>query len=297
MMDSRLLQAFAIVAEELHFGRAAARLHISQPPLSQTVRKLETLLGTPLLARSTRSVRLTPAGAELVRWLQRRARDEEAMLRAVREAASGSAGVLVIGLTPSAACSNLSGVLFAFRQQYPGIELDLREMSSEAMPQALRQRHLDLALLRPPFADPDLAPLPIYSEPMVVAMRHDHPLAARRWVSMRTVMTHDLVGYSRQHSRYFHDLQLAMVNATGMPARIVMESMIPTNLTLVEAGFGLALVPASLARTRTASLAYAAIRGRGSARAELVAARQPGSANAAVDHFIALMRRTPAHAG
>ncbi|CAM3693088.1 HTH lysR-type domain-containing protein [Bordetella sputigena] len=317
MIDSRLLHVFSVVAEELHFGRAAQRLHISQPPLSQSIRKLEEALGARLLIRSTRSVRLTAAGAELHRRVRQLSADSEAMVRAVQQTAKGEVGHLVIGLTPSAAYSNLSEVLYEFRRRYPTVSLDLREMNSNAMPEALHLRQLDLALLRPPFADPDLAPLRVYDEPMLVAMRKDHPLARKRWVTMNQVLDHDLIGYSRHNSRYFSQIQQLMTGAvhtgavqtgavqTGLgqpgagqkPPRIVMESMIPTILTLVEAGFGLALVPAALSRMRTDTLVYAGVRGPGAMRAELLAARQPSSVNPAIDRFIAIMQAVGTHGG
>lgn len=290
MLDSRLLHVFSVVAEELHFGRAAQRLHISQPPLSQSIRKLEETLGTRLLIRSTRSVRLTAAGAELHRRVRLLAADSDAMVRAVQQTAKGEAGHLAIGLTPSAAYSNLSQVLYEFRRRYPTVRLDLREMNSNAMPDALHMRLLDLALLRPPFADPDLAPLRVYDEPMLVAMRKDHPLARKRWVTMSQVLDHDMIGYSRENSRYFSQVQQLMTGAVAKPARITMDSMIPTILTLVEAGFGLALVPAALSRMRADTLAYVGVRGPGAMRAELLAARQPAGINPAIDRFMAIMR-------
>ncbi|ANN66577.1 LysR family transcriptional regulator [Bordetella bronchialis] len=294
MLDSRLLHVFSIVAEELHFGRAAQRLHISQPPLSQSIRKLEEILGARLLVRSTRSVRLTAAGAELHRRVRQLAADSDAMVRAVQQTAKGVAGHLVIGLTPSAAYSNLPEVLYEFRRQTPTVSLDLREMNSNAMPEALHQRQLDLALLRPPFADPDLAPLRVYDEPMLVAMRKDHPLAGRRSVTMDQALEYDMVGYSRQNSRYFSQIQQLMTGVARKPPRIVMESMIPTILTLVEAGFGLALVPAALSRMRADTLVYAGVRGPGAMRAELLAARQPSSFNPAIDRFIDIMQAVAA---
>jgi DNA-binding transcriptional LysR family regulator len=290
MLDSRLLHVFSVVAEELHFGRAAQRLHISQPPLSQSIRKLEEMLGVKLLIRSTRSVRLTSAGAELHRWVQQLAADSETMVRAVQQTAKGEVGHLIIGLTPSAAYSNLSEVLYEFRRRYPTVSLDLREMNSNAMPEALHQRQLDLALLRPPFADPDLAPQRVYDEPMLVAMRKDHPLARKRWVSMSNVLDYDVVGYSRQNSRYFSQIQQLMFAAVDKPPRITMDSMVPTILTLVEAGFGIALVPAALSRMRADTLAYVGVRGPGAMRAELLAARQPSSVNPAIDRFIEIVQ-------
>jgi len=161
------------------------------------------------------------------------------------------------------------------------------------MPNALHQRRLDLALLRPPFADADLAPVPLYSEPMVLALRRDHPLAAKRWVTMAQVLALPLVGYARDRSRYFSQVLRQMIEAAGKPANIVQESMIPTILTLVEAGFGAAVVPASLARMRMDILAYVGIRGPGAFRAELAAARHPDNPNPLIDAFVAIMRERP----
>jgi len=218
--------------------------------------------------------------------------EHEATVRHVRQAASGEAGQLTIGLTPSAAYSNVPQALFVFRQRFPGVVLDLQEMNSSEMPEALHQRRLDLALLRPPFADADLSPLPLFSEPMVLALRRGHPLASKRWVTMEQVLDLPLVGYARDRSRYFSQVLRQMVEAAGKPANIVQESMIPTILTLVEAGFGAAVVPASLARMRMDILAYVGIRGRGAFRAELAAARHPDHRNPAVDAFVAIMRET-----
>ncbi|MFQ1063301.1 LysR family transcriptional regulator [Bordetella trematum] len=292
MIDSRLLQAFSVVAEELHFGRAAQRLHLSQPPLSKTIRKLEQTLGVQLLERSTRSVKLTTAGAELQRRLRHLSQEADAMIHAVQQVAKGESGRLTLGLTPSAAYSNLPDVLYRFRQRYPTVRLDLREMNSSQMPEALHLGQLDLAVLRPPFADPDLAPLRVYEEPMVVAMRKDHPLAQRRWLTLVQVIEHDMVGYARQTSRYFSQVLQLMLAQAGKPARITVESMIPTILTFVEAGFGLALVPAALARLRADKLAYVGLRGPGALRAELLAARSPGPINPAVDRFLDVLKET-----
>ncbi len=289
MFDHRLLNAFCAVAEELHFGRAAFRLNVSQPPLSKTIRKLEQTLGVQLLMRSTRSVRLTAAGSELYRRIQFLEAESQAMIRAVQQITKGESGYLTVGLTPSAAYSNLSEILYEFRKRYPTVRLDLREMNSSQMPDALHQRQLDIAILRPPFADADLAPELIYHEPMVVTMRKDHPLAGKRWVTMRQVLDHDLIGYSRTSSRYFSQVLQLMIEASGKPARIVMESMIPTILPLVDAGFGIAIVPAALSRMRTDTLAYVSLRGPGAIRAELLAARQPAGDNPAVERFIELI--------
>jgi DNA-binding transcriptional LysR family regulator len=291
--DSKLLDMFAVVAEELHFGRAALRLHISQPPLSQAIRRLETLLEVRLLERTTRSVRLTPAGAELYRRVQRLQADAGLAVQAVRQASTGKVGRLTIGLTPSAAYTDLPQAMFAFRQRYPGIALDLREMNSNEMPDALHDRRLDLALLRPPFADADLVPQLVHTEPMVLAVRREHPLARRRSVTLAQVAELDLIGYSRVYSRYFSQVLHRMLASTGKPPRIVQESMIPTILALVEAGFGAAVVPGSLSRMRADALAYLALRGEGLMQAELYAAHLPANDNPAIAPFLEIIGERP----
>lgn len=288
--DSKLLDLFFVVAEELHFGRAAQRLHMSQPPLSQAVRRLETMLETKLLERTTRTVRLTPAGAELYRRVQRLQADAASAVRAVRQAGKGEVGRLAIGLTPSAAYTALPQAMFDFRQQFPGIVLDLQEMNSSEMPDALHDRRLDLALLRPPFADADLAPQLIHSESMVLAVRSDHPFSRRRSVSLLQVIELDLIGYSRVYSRYFSQLLNRMLSSTGKPPHIIQESVIPTILALVEAGFGAAIVPSSLARMRADTLAYVTLRGPGVVQADLMSVHHPSNQNAAIEPFIETIR-------
>src|SRR5690606_554748 len=152
MLDTRLLKCFAVVAEELHFGRAAKRLFMTQPPLSQNIRKLEAQLQVQLLVRSTRSVRLTPAGELLKRRITALEKEMAQTIRAVRELHFGEKGRLRIALTPSAAYSTFPQCLHAFRQTYPDVTVELIEMNSSEMPDALRHGRLDMALMRPPFA-------------------------------------------------------------------------------------------------------------------------------------------------
>lgn len=290
LIDSRLLHAFSVVAEELHFGRAAKRLFMTQPPLSQSIRRLESLLGVPLLERSTRTVRLTPAGQELHLRVQRLASESLAMVQAVQAVHRGLTGRLTIGLTPSAAYTDLSGLLHAFRQQYPDVALELHEMNSSEMPQALQQQRLDVAFVRPPFADPDMAPVLAYAEPLVLALRQDHPAAGTQPITLRQAMALDLIGYDRQRSRYFNQILQLLAARVGTTARIVQESMIPTIMTMVEAGIGAAIVPASLARMRRDTLCYRPLRGLGGLQAELLLARLPDNANPAIANLTDMLR-------
>lgn len=292
MLDVRLLKCFAMVAEELHFGRAAERLYMTQPPLSQNIRKLEAELGVPLLLRNTRSVRLTAAGEELKRRMAILEREMDATRQAVARVHRGEQGHLSIGITPSAAYSAFSSCLYAFRQAYPEVVVEVAEMNSSDMPDALRRGSLDMALMRPAFADADLQPERVLAEPLVLAVRRDHPLVSKhpRGVPLAEALRCPLIGYSRRSSRYFSHILQALSQRAGVVPQVVQESMIPTVLALVEAGIAAAIVPANLSRARFDTLTYLPLSDCEGVEAELLLARAPAQENRAVDNFLSLMR-------
>lgn len=293
MLDARLLKCFAMVAEELHFGRAAERLFMTQPPLSQNIRKLEAELGVPLLMRNTRSVRLTAAGEELKRRIASLESEMAATRLAVKRVHRGEQGHLSIGLTPSAAYSAFSSCLYSFRQAYPDVLVDVSEMNSSEMPDALRRGRLDMALMRPPFADHDLLPERVLAEPLVFAVRKDHPLTAAypEGLPLADALRHELIGYSRQNSRYFSEIMQRLARHAAVTPNIVQESMIPTVLALVEAGIAAAVVPANLGRARADTLAYLPLLECAAIEAELLLARAPDQPNVAVENFVQIMRQ------
>ena len=292
-LDARLLKCFSVVAEELHFGRAARRLFMTQPPLSQNIRRLETVLGVPLLVRNTRSVRLTAAGEELKRRIAVIERELSATAMSVRRVHEGQEGELRIALTPSAAYSRFPQCLYAFRKAYPGVRVEVSEMNSSEMPDALRHGRLDMALMRPPFADEDLKPERVLAEGLVLAVRSDHPVARSHTVGLplADALRCELIGYSRSTSRYFNEMLQRLGRRAGVAPEVVQESMIPTVLALVEAGIGAAIVPANLSRARADTVSYLPLLDCGDIRAELLLARAPDQTNAAVDNFRAIMQQ------
>src|SRR5690349_10318065 len=150
MFELRHLHAFIAIAEELHFGRAARRLHMTQPPLSQSLRQLEAGLGTLLLRRTTRSVELTAAGKVFLARARTVLREAQDAAQAARRAASGEEGRLVIGFVPSAAFALLPRMIRAYRASYPRVGLDFIEMTTLPQSEALRRSRIDVALMRPP---------------------------------------------------------------------------------------------------------------------------------------------------
>ncbi|WBY01245.1 LysR substrate-binding domain-containing protein [Ramlibacter tataouinensis] len=288
-LDARLLQIFCVAAEELHFGRAAERMCMSQPPFSQQIKRLEKLVEAQLFVRTTRSVRLTPAGEVMLSRAKRLASDTGLMLRAVRQAARGEAGSLSIGLTISANCSPLAEALYQYRITHPHIELDLREMNSSTMESALRLRQIDVALMRPVHVDADISTTEVYREPMVLAVRRDHPWAGQKCVSLEQVAEVPLIGYEQAISPYFRRMVHQMFAQTARPPRIVQESAVPTNLTLVEAGVGVAIVPLTILRARSDTLTYVPLHDRSMTQAVTVMAMLRSHPNPAANDLAATM--------
>lgn len=293
-VDARLLTAFCAAAEELHFGRAAARIFMTQPPFSQLIKRLEEQVGTPLFVRTTRSVRLTPAGQVMHERARQIAGDTATMLSATLKAARGEAGSLVIGLTPSASCSPLADALYHFRLSRPEISLDLREMNSNVMEAAIRNRTLDLALMRPTQMDADIHTSEVFREPMLLAIRKDHPWASRQRVPVEDITSIALVGYLENTSPYFRGMLKTIFSHIKKRPNIVQESMLPTLLTLVEAGVGAAIVPWTISRTRDNSLTFLPLLDRSQTMASIVAARLARHTNGAIDGLLSsIKRRTP----
>lgn len=291
-LDGRLLVLFCTVAEELHFGRAAARLFMTQPPLTQQIKRLEAIVGVPLFARTTRSVKLTPAGEIMYERARGITADTQLMLRQARRAARGETGALVIGITPSAASSPLVSALSHYRDAHPEVRIDLREMNSVDMESALRARVVDVALMRPHPLDGDIQTQVVHEEPLRVALRHDHALANRRDVSLEELLAYPLVGYRQDISPYFrHMIQELFAHAQLKP-RMTQESVIPTLLTLVEAGVGPAIVPLSLSRMRADSLRFLPLRDIQGVKAQVVLAALRDQGNPAVEGFRAALAQS-----
>ena len=170
-MELRHLRYFVAVAEERHFGRAAARLHIAQPPLSQQIRRFEAELGEPLLYRTTRSVELSPAGEVLLARGREILAAVDAALDDARRAARGEYGRLAIGFTGSTTYALLPSLAAALREELPGVMLDLRgELLTPAQVTQLLDKTLDLGFLRPPVHVRDLRTEVVHSEPLVAVL-------------------------------------------------------------------------------------------------------------------------------
>jgi DNA-binding transcriptional LysR family regulator len=261
-MELRHLRSFAVLAEERHFGRAAARLHIAQPALSQQVKQLERELGVPLFTRTTRRVELTEAGARFADHARTvlgdvdRAADDMALL------ASGRAGRVSIGFIGTATYDVLPRVAREVRRELPDVDLVLRgELLSPQLVTGLADRTFDVALLRPdPLGHSDLSIRPLRSERLVAVLPASHPLARRRRIPVSALAGEAFVMHPSGHRSSMHEQVLAACAAAGFtPAPVVEVGETATLVVFVAAGLGVALVPEPVRSLGLDGVAYVAL--------------------------------------
>ncbi|MFE6286482.1 LysR family transcriptional regulator [Streptomyces sp. NPDC057877] len=256
------LYAFVVLAEELHFGRAAARLGIAQPPLSQQIRRLEAKVGHALFSRDPGRVTLTPAGRELLPAARHALTHLTDGLAAAREVGSGRAGRLRIGFAASLALTVLPGLLRAFRERFPAVELDIQEMTTTPQLAALRDGTIDVGLLRePPPSDPDLSFETVLTEPFVAVLPSTHPLTAQRTVRVEQLADSPFVLLPRAVGPPLHDQITALCTAAGFTPRVTQHAVEwQTVCALVGTGLGVSLAPESIRRIRLRDVAFRGIK-------------------------------------
>lgn len=249
MIETRLLQQFIAVAEELHFNRAAERLHMAQPPLSQAIRKLEGAVGAPLFERTPRSVALTPAGAAFLDTARRTVQSLEEGVAQTRRVAQGMEGHLTLTFINIAPYASLLQALRHFRELNPGIAFTMREATTQEQVNALEQGEADIGFMRTPgTTTPHLRMERLLSERICVALPAGHPLAAKAGIDLALLRDEAFVASPRTLGKGFHDQLIGLCQTAGFVPDIVQHGrQMQTLIALVAAGFGIALLPASLA--------------------------------------------------
>ncbi|MDX5517378.1 MULTISPECIES: LysR substrate-binding domain-containing protein [Stenotrophomonas] len=249
MIETRLLQQFIAVAEELHFNRAAERLHMAQPPLSQAIRKLEGAVGAPLFERTPRSVALTPAGAAFLETARRTVQSLEEGVAQTRRVAQGMEGHLTLTFINIAPYASLLQALRHFRELNPGIAFTMREATTQEQVNALEQGEADIGFMRTPgTTTPHLRMERLLSERICVALPAGHPLAAKAGIDLALLRDEAFVASPRTLGKGFHDQLIGLCQTAGFVPDIVQHGrQMQTLIALVAAGFGIALLPASLA--------------------------------------------------
>ena len=256
-MELRHLRYFAAVAETRHFGRAAERLHMAQPALSQSIRQLESELGTRLFTRTTRQVSLTPAGEFLYGEAQRVLGAVEDSVRGVRRITEGRLGLVRIAFTGTAAFTQLPRIARAVQRDLPGVALEIHpDLLTPAQTAGLLEGSLDLGVLRPPTTGGELALRTIEIEPLVLAVPTDHRLAAEPVIEMTDLRTEDFVLYADSHSAVNEAVQRSCKEAGFVPRKEHEAPGTSALLALVAAGLGVALVPASVRAVPLAGVVF-----------------------------------------
>ena len=261
-LELRQLRYFVTVAEELHFGKAALRLHMTQPPLSQTIQALEQLLGATLFERSRRGVALTPAGIALLPEARRLLAQAQELPQLVQRAAAGEVGRLALAFVSSADYSVLPPFLRAYRATYPQVQITLQEATSDLQLDDLLHNRIDAGLLIPPLPDKaklELDYLPVLNEPLVLAVPAGL-LAKKGKVALAAMPRLPLIVFPRAISPALYDAILSVFRDAGITPEIGQQAIqMQTIVSLVSAGMGMALVPQSVSNLMRPGVEYRAL--------------------------------------
>lgn len=263
-MELRHLRCFVVTAEAQHFTRAAERLGMAQPPLSQQIRQLEQEVGTPLFDRTGRGVVLNDAGHAFLACAQDILQRAQAAVQTAQRAARGEVGELTLGFTESASFNGVvTELIRQYRQQYPDVEMTLSQGDSESLVAQLREGTIDAAFVRPPFAldgglaFPQLAFTQLAEEPLVVALPLGHALARRKRLAPKDLTQERFILYSRKSGYGLSADIMAACRQHGLNPLIGQRApQLSSAVNLVAAGMGVAVVPASLRHLRPDGVVY-----------------------------------------
>ena len=296
-MEFRHLRYFLALAEELHFGRAAQRLSISQPPLSLNIQQLEASVGARLFTRNSRGVQLTAAGQAFVPAARALLAQAGAAMREAREVAQGQAGELQIGFAGTLLYCGLPQMLQRFQASHPRLRLALRELSSSEQLAELVRDRLDVGFVHTPRVPPGFEQVLVASQPMVVCLPAGHALAKKRQLDVQALQGQALVVVSRAVSPDYHERILAECELAGWRPPVVHELRHWLSVVaLVAQGQGAALVPAALAQSAMAGAAFVPLRGT-PLRYDTRCLWRSGREQAALQDFVAAVRADMALAG
>jgi DNA-binding transcriptional LysR family regulator len=288
-IEIRYLRYFLVVAEERHFSRAAHRLGIAQPPLSQQIQRLEELVGQKLLNRRP-SVSLTAAGEVLAEAAAKLIRQLQLDIVKTRRTGSGHIGSLTIGFPASALMTWFPQVVRRFREVYPEVELILKELSSAAQLASLAEGSIDVGLLRGSVSNDLLQCETLLSEPFAAVVPESHPLASRRSIDLNDLAEQQFVLFPRSVAPALHDEITVLFRGAGVDPPVIMEAQEwLTIVGLVETGIGLSIVPASFRRLRWGNVRYLLLKNVGAQTSITICTPRDGATPAA-ERFLEVVR-------
>lgn len=288
-VELRHLRYFLAVAEELHFGRAAERLRIAQPSLSQQIRKLEREIGTDLFERAHRRVELTAAGKALQSGAGRTLEDAEAAIREARQAARGLVGHLTIGFIESAAIRLVPEAVRGFSALRPQVGLTLRELATDTQIVDIQDGRLDIGFVRDLPEAAGLTGEVVLREELVLAVPRDHPLAARRSLGSSEIAGESLIAVERDILPGLYDETVNLVPGSSAERGIAQSATsVLAVLGLVAAGLGVAVLPASVTDLPHSGAVFVEI--EGSPQATILAIHRPDADSPLIDPFLEAVR-------
>jgi DNA-binding transcriptional LysR family regulator len=256
-MELRQARAFVITADEGHVGRAATRLHVTQPTLSRQIAALERSLGVPLFDRTRRQLAMTPAGEVFLAGARELVRRADELAAATLRAHRGELGVLRVGFVQSATFDALPRLLGAFRAAWPSVRVSVEAMTTLRQLDALADDRIDIGLLRPPVHTPDVRLHTLSHDELYAALPGGHPLAARGRLSLSDLAGESFVLYQRESGPAVHDTIVGFCMAAGFRPRIVQEAVdVQTIVALVAANLGVSLLIAPTPHTDEAAVVY-----------------------------------------
>ena len=288
-MEFRHLRYFVAVAEERHFGRAAARLRMAQPPLSRQIQALEGELGFVLFERNRRQVELTPAGTSLLEHTRRIFEAVELAVHEAKRASQGESGRIVVAYPSTFAYSGLPELVRAFRAKFAAVELVLRELSPQDQLDAIRDKRVDVGFVRAPVDEPGLTTELVRSEPLVAALPSGHPLAGRSSLALALLAKEPFVLFSRARGPAYFDHLVGLCREAGFTPRVVQEAPQLDIVSLVAAGLGVSLLPSSIRKFRRSGIVLRPI--TGGPRTELLVVWSARNRSAVLREFLDVVRR------
>jgi DNA-binding transcriptional LysR family regulator len=260
-MELRHLRYFITVATELHFGRAAEKLRIAQPPLSKQIQDLEKELGFELFTRTKRSVALTPAGQAFLIEVSQIFQQLERAIDIGGKTSRGELGQISIGFVGSATYNILPVMLQQFRDRYPHVQIKLHELTTDRQLIWLREGRIDIGLIRPPIVERDLASQVIFQESVVVALPTHHHLAILESIDLSALATEPFILFPRELAPGLYDPIIAICQAAGFSPHVVQECIqMQTIVSLVSANMGVSILPESIQEAQRQGVVYKPIR-------------------------------------
>ncbi|MGL4307033.1 MAG: LysR substrate-binding domain-containing protein [Mycobacteriaceae bacterium] len=256
-MELRHLRYFITVAEELHFGRAAQRLNMTQQPLSRQIRDLELEIQVTLFHRTKRTVRLTEAGKVFLERSYLVLAQLEQAIAVTQQIGRGEVGRLAIGFVDSAMYTLLPEIVRVFREQFPAVELRLYELTTAQQIQALHHKQVDIGIVRSAISEPGLSVECFLPESLVLALPENHPLSAQTQVSLSTLADELFILFPAKMGPVFYDQIITICQQAGFRPKVAQEAVqMQTIVGLVAAGLGIAIVPASLQNFHRSGVIY-----------------------------------------